>query len=930
MIGCECEKWSLRDLASALQNMHKANKRIVVPMFQRGKRWNSEREHKFIDSLKKGYPVGTMLFYEKTEDGQQTYVLVDGLQRSNCIRKFINNPTDFIDAGSIPETEYQALIQSMKLDDDVETSKAKDILANFVKERENFKDIQTLDIYKVAKSVVDEYGANPDTVSDAIQVIDGMFIERRELYNEIANSIIPVLIYSGDESNLPEIFDRINSEGEKLNQFEIYAAAWPITEKFTISNSEIVEHVIKKYDMLANDGFIMHGYNKELMRNNRQLNAFEYIFGLGKFLVEKYEMLSFDTRLTDDTVNPLGFELINACLNDNNQMPQLYKKFTSKTDVKSFEKALIKAVEFVEMSITPITRFKGNKRNANRKFHAKYQILSMIAATFKEMYDTDDYRSIANDWESKKDTLSRNLFHYYIYDIITGYWREGGTGKVFQTARTNKYMTDITNRQWIMAIDNYYETTMSRIECDKPHAPSNEDYVILNCIYLNTFTAKNQLSLDKFDIEHIAPKKQMEKLIKGCKGQGLGLPISSITNLCYLPESVNRSKGAKNFYQDKKYLRKINITLDEVEAKYSFTKIDDLEWMDMPYDSVDDFQALKEYYTDYCNERFNKMKHLLCESLGIDYVEIEAPEEDGTIISKDIDTTGYHDFVLKQSSDVDAIMRYYPIGRRFVIQAGSKVRNIREEEAVNLHNQLIAELREEVFSDEKRARVKGNSVILLEDIEIPRQYPSPAACFCTGTSMQGTTEWKDIDDKKRTFIDLYPKSKETEDGTVQIEQKDNLPVINRTSDNVGRFSANCAIRLAKSIGEPLSKLNANTYKTEGGKKGFIIYTSKIRMQGDRERFLFSYRRKNDIADCEEQYCVFGCKDENTILVISVSEIEAHIDSMLTSNDEDGNPIKWHVCFFKDIDGHIRWLLSKPETREIDVTDKLLDTPTRLR
>ena len=106
MNGCNCENWTLQALSDALQNMHKDNKRIVVPMFQRGKRWNEEKEQMFIDSLKKGYPVGTMLFYEKMEDGQQTYILVDGLQRSNCIRKYINNPTEYISTGSIPEDEY--------------------------------------------------------------------------------------------------------------------------------------------------------------------------------------------------------------------------------------------------------------------------------------------------------------------------------------------------------------------------------------------------------------------------------------------------------------------------------------------------------------------------------------------------------------------------------------------------------------------------------------------------------------------------------------------------------------------------------------------------------------------------------------------------------------------------------------------------------
>ena len=68
MAGCTCENWTLQDLSSALQDMHKDNKRIVVPMFQRGKRWSKKQEQIFIDSLIKGYPVGTMLFYETFED----------------------------------------------------------------------------------------------------------------------------------------------------------------------------------------------------------------------------------------------------------------------------------------------------------------------------------------------------------------------------------------------------------------------------------------------------------------------------------------------------------------------------------------------------------------------------------------------------------------------------------------------------------------------------------------------------------------------------------------------------------------------------------------------------------------------------------------------------------------------------------------------
>ena len=119
-------------------------------------------------------------------------------------------------------------------------------------------------------------------------------------------------------------------------------------------------------------------------------------------------------------------------------------------------------------------------------------------------------------------------------------------------------------------------------------------------------------------------------MISSCGGAGL--PISCVANLCYLPEYVNRSKRDKNFYQDTKYLQHIN--LDEVERKYSFTTSDDLEWMDMSYEGQQDFDALKQFYTDYCVSRFATMKRLFCSSMGINYDELTAVAEE----AKPIDT----------------------------------------------------------------------------------------------------------------------------------------------------------------------------------------------------------------------------------------------------------------------------------------------------
>ena len=254
----------------------------------------------------------------------------------------------------------------------------------------------------------------------------------------------------------------------------------------------------------------------------------------------------------------------------------------------------------------------------------------MVSTTFKEMYPGGDYSKVSDTWNEKKVHLSKNIRLYYVYDIITNYWSEGGTGKIHSAAKPNRYMNDISPRAWGTALDGFFERSMLRLEAKQIANPRSEEYVLLNCIYLNTFTAMDQLSIDKFDVEHIAPKEQLKRLISSCGGAGL--PISCVANLCYLPEYVNRSKRDKNFYQDTKYLQHIN--LDEVERKYSFTTSDDLEWMDMSYEGQQDFDALKQFYTDYCVSRFATMKRLFCSSMGINYDELTAVAEE----AKPIDT----------------------------------------------------------------------------------------------------------------------------------------------------------------------------------------------------------------------------------------------------------------------------------------------------
>ena len=222
MATCTVENWTLESLAAALQDMHKDNKIIAVPMFQRGKRWNNQQQRTFIDSLIRGFPVGTMLFYETFEGGKQTYILVDGLQRGNSIKKYMNNPTEFFYDKSISDEFCEDLLQIVNANVPENYATVRSMLTEFIKSAKTFKNLQ---YYQPAKRIADHFNAGAAPIGDIIDVIAKFFDERQALYDQIALTVIPVIVYHGEEENLPEIFDRINSSGTPLDQYEVYAAA---------------------------------------------------------------------------------------------------------------------------------------------------------------------------------------------------------------------------------------------------------------------------------------------------------------------------------------------------------------------------------------------------------------------------------------------------------------------------------------------------------------------------------------------------------------------------------------------------------------------------------------------------------------------------------------------------------------------------------
>ena len=138
------------------------------------------------------------------------------------------------------------------------------------------------------------------------------------------------------------------------------------------------------------------------------------------------------------------------------------------------------------------------------------------------------------------------------------------------------------------------------------------------------------------------------------------------------------------------------------------------------------------------------------------------------------------------------------------------------------------------------------------------------------------------------------------------------------------FKQLCIEKVEKTFGIKLLKCSQSFYKTQDGRKGYYFATSKIYPDTRGEKYWFGYRKPSLLEDCEQNYYVFGCKNEDNIVVLSQEQLDEKTWQMNYSADDDTGEIRhWHVVFIKKKDGSTIWSLSKPDMHEEDITDYLL-------
>ena len=604
---------------------------FTVPRYQRGIVWNSKQKAELIDTIKKGLPFGTLLLYKDVKTN--TYQVIDGLQRSNTILEFVSNPAQFFDESDVDIGIIRKLIELIgvngnisKLEDDIQK-----LLLDWVKkDHPTLKDVENMQYHKFGKVVSEKYVTCVGKEIDIADLIEPMMQNYKKICSKISQTRVPAIVMTGDDEMLPYLFERVNSKGTQLTKYQIFAASWSNTS-FRIENKllvDLLKYNKERYDDMLDGNSSLDDYDPVTFMKKQELDAFQIAYGFGKYLCNNWPHL-FGKPRSNNEVESIGFNLLTTCLGMKNKDGKfLHSKLTERigeAKINDFLLKIIEAVKITDDSVGKFSKFKLNSRqnSGQAPLHSEYQIVSIIAAVFLCKYATiklnedDDIVSISFNFEQQnlkwkkelKKQFEKNVGKIYILEILGSKWVGGADRKMDHVLVTPEcYTKDISIDEFKRGLDEWYiKLNESRQEYLRVKSPQDEEVLVLATLYLNLFSANQQVDGSKYDIEHLATQKLMKMRLEKFGGE-VRLPISSIGNLCLLPQFHNRSKGEKTLYQDDVYLKKSNLTIEDIEKNYSFTIEKDMKWLEDLSLLPEEFE---EAYYKFINQRFERIKEKL-------------------------------------------------------------------------------------------------------------------------------------------------------------------------------------------------------------------------------------------------------------------------------------------------------------------------------
>ena len=596
---------------------------IRIPVFQRGIVWNDSQKRKLIESIKLGYPVGSLMAYETYEDNKPVWSLTDGLQRTSTIIEYLDKPFKVANPSLFYTVENLGNISQILFSENPgsHVSELSEVINSWLKMMETNDQARGFHAGKLQQYIVEKMFNNvhlsPEKSNRLIDYLSEEFFEHiNQEIRKIEDATLPFIIYKGPEDQVPEIFERINTEGLKLSKYETFAATWTF-RKVEIENLEIRNLIQRKYEELQSKGYVISGLNEA--EDLTEFNLFEYLFGLGKLLTEKHPLI-FRASTNPAEPVPLGFVIATVAY----QLPiAKMKELASKLgeiyagetiNLKSFEIALIQSCKAVEDSLRGFLKIRLNSRSREKQFipHSDNQIFSYIIRYLIERFDHEDNWSERTSHRGNE--LLENIPVIYLIDILNGTWSGSGDSRLFRVcwntatdpqSPSNEYLNPPGIQEWDSTLESWHNRELAKLQKVRS-ANSPEAKLLLKFLYQDIITVYQNESID-FDIEHLWSVEKLVNLVAVTNSDGW--PIGAFSNLALLEKDINQTKGSIMLGD---YKLSPSCSLNES----SWAQIQKLVIWPSVGDLIYAKDLTKESYLQFCKDRFAELKKIILQEVG--------------------------------------------------------------------------------------------------------------------------------------------------------------------------------------------------------------------------------------------------------------------------------------------------------------------------
>lgn len=549
---------------------------ILLPSFQRNVVWTEDKKREFIDSVINGMPFGSLLLYRETPE---RYLLVDGLQRYTTLEEYSKNPANYIKIEQYFKKQIEEIISKLKNKTTANFIEVRSTLIASIKSNFSFSRT-TYEIVEMIQKSLPILEADTGCSLLLVSICDEF---RRNF--DVSTLEIPLICYSGNFDDLPLIFERMNANGTQLSKYDIYAAKW-CNIQFEYHDLTILQIIDDKYlNMSENSGIEIHNYTEGQIIKEQKINLFEFCYAFGKQLKKEVPLIFAckNNQYNKSDVDSAGFSLLNVIfLGSNKNMDSLSKLFEKMDDkkVKNLINVKSKILECAK-SVSDILAFytvMPDKHSTSMFKYIESQIICIIATLFKIRYilKVDNFEIIERGGAKKSfEQFQKNMPKRYLYDIIINYWGSSGDMRIAdelsKNITENRYLTYVSANQWDNSLSEWMEDQLQK---PMKNIPSENKLFLTYLLKINfdvSGVSLRSYSEHPFEFDYIVSKDRFNKKIKGTNG------LSSIGNLCILPQYVTKSKHDLTIYEIN-YGNYDNIIRDFIypeQDELSFVKIPD-------------------------------------------------------------------------------------------------------------------------------------------------------------------------------------------------------------------------------------------------------------------------------------------------------------------------------------------------------------------